>query len=189
MLGTKSGKDQTLTDLETALAKTNPAATAEEIKNALDTAKRQNAINEQNAKNAGIAKLDALLQQLTDAENGLNEAQKAAVKDKVEAAKTAINGAKDTVNKATKPSDIKTAVESVKDETINDANKAIEDAKGKRDTSGNTNDNADALTKEKEAQKKRIQDSDLPDADKQKAIDDINNAKSLATQRVLLIAR
>jgi len=179
LLGTKSGKDQTLTDLETALAKTNPAATAEEIKNALDTAKRQNAINEQNAKNAGLAKLDALLQQLTDAENGLNETQKAAIKQKVDAAKTAINGAKDTVNKATKPSDIKTAVESVKDETINDANKAIEDAKGKRDTSGNTNDNADALTKEKEAQKKRIQDSDLPDADKQKAIDDINNAKKL----------
>lgn len=179
LLGTKSGKDSTLTDLETALAKTNPAATAEEIKNALDTAKRQNAINEENAKNSGLAKLDALLQQLTDAENGLNETQKEAVKQKVEAAKTAINGAKDTVNQATKPSDIKTAVESVKDETINDANKAIEDAKGKRDTSGNTNDNADALTKEKEAQKKRIQDSDLPDADKQKAIDDINNAKKL----------
>lgn len=179
LLGTKSGKDQTLTDLETALAKTNPAATAEEIKNALDTAKRQNAINEQNAKNAGIAKLDALLQQLTDAENGLNEAQKAAVKDKVEAAKTAINGAKDTVNKATKPSDIKTAVDGV---SIKDAMDAINTQVTNAQKDNNTkqeNENKDALANEKKEQIERIKNSNLPDADKQKAIEDINNAKKL----------
>ena len=179
LLGTKSGKDQTLTDLETALAKTNPAATAEEIKNALDTAKRQNAINEQNAKNAGIAKLDALLQQLTDAEHGLNEAQKAAVKDKVEAAKTAINGAKDTVNKATKPSDIKTAVDGV---SIKDAMDAINTQVTNAQKDNNTkqeNENKDALANEKKEQIERIKNSDLPDAEKKKAIDDINNAKKL----------
>lgn len=172
-------KDSTLTDLETALAKTNPAATAEEIKNALDTAKRQNAINEQNAKNAGIAKLDALLQQLTDAENGLNEAQKAAVKDKVEAAKTAINGAKDTVNKATKPSDIKTAVDGV---SIKDAMDAINTQVTNAQKDNNTkqeNENKDALANEKKEQIERIKNSDLPDAEKKKAIDDINNAKKL----------
>ncbi|MDK6695625.1 GA module [Gardnerella vaginalis] len=170
-------KDSTLTDLENAL--TAKDATAESINNALKAAKRQNAINEQNAKNAGIAKLDAKKAELDAAYNSLTEDQKKSAKEKYDAAIQAINNAESAVNQATKPSDIKTAVESVKDETINDANKAIEDAKGKRDTSGNTNDNADALTKEKEAQKKRIQDSDLPDADKQKAIDDINNAKKL----------
>ncbi|MGV7020155.1 GA module [Gardnerella vaginalis] len=172
-------KDSTLTDLETALAKTNPAATAEEIKNALDTAKRQNAINEQNAKNAGIAKLDALLQQLTDAENGLNEAQKAAVKDKVEAAKTAINGAKDTVNKATKPSDIKTAVDGV---SIKDAMDAINTQVTNAQKDNNTkqeNENKDALANEKKEQIERINNSNLPEAEKKKAIDDINNAKKL----------
>lgn len=179
LLGTKSGKDSTLTDLETALAKTNPAATAEEIKNALDTAKRQNAINEQNAKNAGIAKLDALLQQLTDAENGLNEAQKAAIKQKVDAAKTAINGAKDTVNKATKPSDIKTAVDGV---SIKDAMDAINTQVTNAQKDNNTkqeNENKDALANEKKEQIERIKNSDLPDAEKKKAIDDINNAKKL----------
>ncbi len=115
-------KDAALTALEAALAKKDPAATADEIKNALDAAKRQNAINEENAKNAGIAKLDALLQQLTDAENGLNETQKEAVKQKVEAAKTAINGAKTSVKAAKKPSDIKSALDDVK---IDDALKEI----------------------------------------------------------------
>ncbi|WP_422118610.1 GA module-containing protein [Gardnerella sp. DNF00476] len=170
-------KDSTLTDLENAL--TAKDATAESINKALKAAKRQNAINEQNAKNAGIAKLDAKKAELDAAYNSLTEDQKKSAKEKYDAAIQAINNAESAVNQATKPSDIKTAVESVKDETINDANKAIEDAKGKRDTSGNTNDNADALTKEKEAQKKRIQDSDLPDAEKKKAIDDINNAKKL----------
>ena len=178
LLGTKPAEDSTLADLAKKL-KEGSKATAQEIKDALAAAKRQNAINEENAKNAGIAKLDELLQQLTDAENGLTADQKTAVSEAVTKAKNAIEAAKTTVNKATKPSDIKTAVASVKDETINAANKAIEDAKGTRDTTGNTNDDQKALDQEKEAQKKRIQDSDLPDADKQKAIDDINNAKKL----------
>ncbi|CQB87289.1 GA module [Chlamydia trachomatis] len=179
MLGTKSGKDSTLTDLETALAKTNPAATAEEIKNALDTAKRQNAINEENAKNSGLAKLDALLQQLTDAENGLNETQKEAVKQKVEAAKTAINGAKDTVNKATKPSDIKTAVDGVKiEDALKEINTQVTNAQ-QNNKQQQENENKDALANEKKEQIARINASNLSDADKQKAIDDINNAKKL----------
>ncbi len=177
LLGGTPGKDQTLTDLETALAKKD--ATAQEIKDALAAAKRQNAINKENAKNAGIAKLDAKQADLDAAYNALTDDQKKSAKEKYDAAVSEINTAKGKVNSATKPSDIKTAVASVKDETINAANKAIEDAKGTRDTSGNTNDNADALNKEKEAQKKRIQDSSLSDADKQKAIDDINNAKKL----------
>ena len=179
LLGTKSGKDSTLTDLETALAKTNPAATAEEIKNALDTAKRQNAINEENAKNSGLAKLDVLLQQLTDAENGLNETQKEAVKQKVEAAKTAINGAKDTVNKATKPSDIKTAVDGVKiEDALKEINTQVTNAQ-QNNKQQQENENKDALANEKKEQIARINASNLSDADKQKAIDDINNAKKL----------
>ncbi|NSX25573.1 GA module-containing protein [Gardnerella vaginalis] len=173
-----SKKDAALTALEDALAKKDPAATAEEIKTALDAAKRQNAINEQNAKNAGIAKLDAKKAELDAAYKALNDEQKAKAKDKYEAATKAIDDAKNTVNSATKPSDIKNAVDGVKT-SFDDANKAIEDAKGKRDTSQNTYDDQSVLNKEKEDQKKRIQDSDLPDAEKQKAIEDINNAKKL----------
>ena len=178
LLGTKSGKDSTLTDLETALAKTNPAATAEEIKNALDTAKRQNAINEQNAKNAGLAKLEAKKAELDAAYNALNDKQKEKAKAKYEAAVNEINTAKGKVNSATKPSDIKTAVNGV-DTSLNAAKEDIKNNTPERDKTGNTNDNADALNQEKEAQKKRINDSNLPDADKQKAIEDINNAKKL----------
>ncbi|WP_427898291.1 GA module [Gardnerella pickettii] len=178
LLGTTPAEDSTLVDLAKKLKK-DSNATAEDIKNALAAAKRQNAINEENAKNAGIAKLDALLQQLTDAENGLNETQKEAVKQKVEAAKTAINDAKTAVNKATKPSDIKTAVDKVSIKDAMDAiNTQVTNAQ-QNNKQQQENDNKDALNKEKEAQKKRIQDSSLPDADKQKAIDDINNAKKL----------
>lgn len=66
-----SKKDAALTALEDALAKKDPAATAEEIKNDLDAVKRQNATNEQNAKNAGIAKLDAKKAELDAAYNAL----------------------------------------------------------------------------------------------------------------------
>ncbi|MFU0559806.1 GA module [Gardnerella pickettii] len=173
-----SKKDAALTALEDALAKKDSAATAEEIKNDLDAAKRQNAINEQNAKNAGIAKLDAKKAELDAAYKALNDEQKAKAKDKYEAATKAIDDAKNTVNSATNPSDIKNAVDGVKT-SFDDANKAIEDAKGKRDTSQNTYDDQSVLNKEKEDQKKRIQDSDLPDAEKQKAIDDINDAKKI----------
>ncbi|PMC50419.1 peptidase [Gardnerella vaginalis] len=170
-------KDSTLTDLENAL--TAKDATAESINKALKAAKRQNAINEQNAKNAGLAKLDALLQQLTDAENGLNETQKAAIKQKVDAAKTAINGAKDTVNKATKPSDIKTAVDGVKiEDALKEINTQVTNAQ-QNNKQQQENENKDALANEKKEQIARINASNLSDADKQKAIDDINNAKKL----------
>ena len=177
LLGTKPAEDSTLADLAKKL-KEGSKATAQEIKNALDAAKRQNAINEQNAKNAGIAKLDAKKAELDAAYNALNDEQKAKAKDKYEAATKAIDDAKNTVNSATKPSEIKGAVDGVKT-SFDAANKAIEDAKGKRDTTQNTYDDQSELDKEKEAQKKRIQGSNLPDADKQKAIDDINNAKKL----------
>ena len=169
-------KDSTLTDLDKALTDTD--ATADSINKALDAAKRQNAINEQNAKNAGLAKLEAKKAELDAAYNALNDEQKAKAKDKYEAATKAIDDAKNTVNSATKPSEIKGAVDGVK-ASFDAANKTIEDAKGKRDTSQNTYDDQSELDKEKEAQKKRIQDSNLPDADKQKAIDDINNAKKI----------
>ena len=169
-------KDSTLTDLDKALTATD--ATADSINKALDAAKRQNAINEQNAKNAGLAKLEAKKAELDAAYNALNDEQKAKAKDKYEAATKAIDDAKNTVNSATKPSEIKGAVDGVK-ASFDAANETIEDAKGKRDTSQNTYDDQSELDKEKEAQKKRIQDSNLPDADKQKAIDDINNAKKI----------
>lgn len=173
-----SKKDAALTALETALAKKDPAATAKEIKTALDAAKRQNAINEQNAKNAGLAKLEAKKAELDAAYNALNDEQKEKAKAKYEAAVNEINTAKGKVNSATKPSDIKTAVNGV-DTSLNAAKEDIKNNTPERDKTGNTNDNADALNQEKEAQKKRINDSNLPDADKQKAIEDINNAKKL----------
>lgn len=171
-----SKKDSMLTALETALAKQNP--TAADIRAALDAAKRQNSINEQNAKNAGLAKLEAKKAELDAAYNALNDEQKEKAKAKYEAAVNEINTAKGKVNSATKPSDIKTAVNGV-DTSLNAAKEDIKNNTPERDKTGNTNDNADALNQEKEAQKKRINDSNLPDADKQKAIEDINNAKKL----------
>lgn len=173
-----SKKDAALTALEDALAKKDPAATAEEIKNDLDAAKRQNAINEQNAKNAGIAKLDAKKAELDAAYKALNDEQKAKAKDKYEAATKAIDDAKNTVNSATKPSDIMTAVNGV-DTSLNAAKEDIKNNTPKRDTTGNTNDDQNALKQEKEKQIERIKNSGLSDKDKQKAIDDINNAKKL----------
>ena len=173
-----TGKDATLTALETALAKTNPAATAAELKQAVAAAKQANARNEQKAKDAANKQLTEKKDALDNAYNALTDQQKNSAKAKYDAAIAAINTAKTSVNDAKKPSDIKTALDGVKT-SFDDANNAIKDAKGTRDTSGNTNDNADALNKEKTEQKKRIQDSDLPEADKQKAIDDINNAKKI----------
>ena len=179
LIGADSAKkDSTLTALETALAKKDSAATAKEIKTALDAAKRQNAINEQNAKNAGLAKLEAKKAELDAAYNALNDEQKEKAKAKYEAAVNEINTAKGKVNSATKPSDIMTAVNGV-DTSFNAAKEDIKNNTPKRDTSGNTNDSADELAKEKEKQIERINKSDLPEADKKKVIDDINNAKKL----------
>ena len=170
-------KDSTLTDLENAL--TAKDATAESINNALEAAKRQNAINEQNAKNAGIAKLDALLQQLTDAENGLTADQKTAVSDAVTKAKTAITNAKKTVESATKPSDIKSAVDGVSIKDAMDAiNTQVSNAQKNNVDTQNT-ENQNKLGQEKKEQIERINNSNLPEAEKKKAIDDINNAKKL----------
>lgn len=170
-------KDSTLTDLENAL--TAKDATADSINNALEAAKRQNAINEQNAKNAGIAKLDALLQQLTDAENGLTADQKTAVSDAVTKAKTAITNAKKTVESATKPSDIKSAVDGVSIKDAMDAiNTQVTNAQ-QNNKQQQENENKDALANEKKEQIARINASNLSDADKKKAIDDINAATKL----------
>lgn len=176
LLGGTPGKDKTLTDLENALKAENP--TAESINKALDAAKRQNAINEENAKNAGIAKLEAKKAELDAAYNALTDEQKTKAKDKYDTAVNEINTAKGKVNSATKPSDIMTAVNGV-DTSLNTAKEDIKKNTPERDKTGNTNDNADALNKEKEAQKKRIQDSNLPDAEKQKAIEDIDKADKL----------
>lgn len=176
-----SKKDAALTALEADLAKKDPAATAEEIKNALDAAKRQNAINEENAKNAGIAKLDALLQQLEDAQKNLTDAQKEAVKKKVEAAKTAINGAKTSVKSAKKPSDIKTALDGAKtsfDEALKEINTQVSTTQ-KGNSSNQNTENQSKLDQEKKEQIERINNSNLSDEEKKKAIDDINNAKKL----------
>lgn len=179
LLGGTPGKDQTLTDLETALAKKD--ATAQEIKDALAAAKRQNAINEENAKNAGIAKLDALLQQLEDAQKNLTDAQKEAVKKKVEAAKTAINGAKTSVKSAKKPSDIKTALDGAKtsfDEALKEINTQVSTTQ-KGNSSNQNTENQSKLDQEKKDQIERIKNSNLSDEEKKKAIDDINAATKL----------
>ncbi|WP_308299698.1 GA module [Gardnerella pickettii] len=169
-------KDSMLTALETALAKQNP--TAADIRAALDAAKRQNSINEQNAKNAGIAKLEAKKAELDAAYNALAADQQAKAKEKYDTAIKAINDAKDTVNNATKPSDIMTAVNGV-DTSLNAAKEDIKNNTPKRDTTGNTHDNADALDKEKKEQIERINNSGLSDEEKKKAIEDINAATKL----------
>ena len=172
-------KDSKLDALEAALAKKDPAAaTAEEIKNALDAAKRQNTSNEQNAKSAGLAKLEAKKAELDAAYNALPADQQAKAKKNYDAAIKAINDAKTTVTNATKPSDIMTAVNGV-DTSLNAAKEDIKNNTPKRDTTGNTNDDQNALKQEKEKQIERIKNSGLSDKDKQKAIDDINNAKKL----------
>ena len=171
-----SKKDEALTKIDTLLNQTNPEATAEELNKAVTAAKQANARNEQAAKDAANKQLTAKKDELDSAYNALTEEQKKSAKEKYDAAVKAINDAKTNVDKATKPSEIKTALAGVKDEVIKAANSAITDAKGKRDTTGNTHDNAAELDKEKKEQIDRIKKSDLPEADKQKAIDDINNA-------------
>ena len=175
LLGGTPGKDATLTALDNALKADN--ATADSINKALDAAKRQNEINEANAKNAGIAKLEAKKAELDAAYNSLTEDQKKSAKEKYDAAITAITNAESAVNKATKPSQIKNALNI--DATIKDAKDAINtqvSTTQKGNSSNQNTENQSELEKEKKAQEKRINDSDLPDAEKQKAIDDIKAA-------------
>ena len=174
LLGTKSGKDATLTALDNALKADN--ATADSINTALNAAKRQNEINEANAKAAANAKLDALLQKLTDAENGLTAEQKNAVKDKVEAAKNAITTAQGTVKGAKKPSEIKSALDGVKiDDALKDINTQVSNAQ-KNNVKDPSQTQNGQLDEEKKKQIERINKSDLPEAEKQKAIKDIKAA-------------
>ena len=176
LLGGTSVKDQTLTDLEDALKATN--ATADSINKALAKAKLQNTSNEQNAKNAGIAKLEAKKADLDAAYNALTDEQKKSAKDKYEAATKAINDAKTAVNNATKPSEIKKDVDGV-DTSLNAAKEDIKNNTPKRDTSSITNDQDSALAEEKKAQIARINASNLSAADKEKATNEINAATKL----------
>lgn len=130
------------------------------------------------AKDAANKQLTEKKDALDNAYNALTDQQKQSAKDKYDSAIGAINTARDTVGKATTPSQIKKALDDLKT-AIDAANEEINKVKDKRDTTGNTNDNADALTKEKKEQIDRINKSDLPEADKKKAIDDINAATKL----------
>lgn len=178
LLGTKPGLSQALKTLDDLLKKTNPAATADELNKAVTAAKQANASNEQKAKDAANKQLTKKKDALDNAYNALTDQQKQSAKDKYDSAIGAINTARDTVGKATTPSQIKKALDDLKT-AIDAANEEINKVKDKRDTTGNTNDNADALTKEKKEQIDRINKSDLPEADKKKAIDDINAATKL----------
>ncbi len=154
LLGTKPAEDSALKTLADKL-KANPAS-ASEIRDALNAAKRANAVNEQNAKNAGIAKLEAKKAELVAAYNALTPEQQANAKTSYDAATKAIDDAKNTVNSATKPSQIKAAVDGV-DTKIEAANGDIKNNTPKRDTTGNTNDpDAKAFEKEKNDAKGEI---------------------------------
>ena len=178
VLGTTPAEDSTLKTLLDDL-KDDSTATADDIRKALDAAKDANVKNTQKAKDAATKKLEEKKDALKNAYDALTPDQQTQAKDKYDAAIQAIDNAESSVKKATKPSQIKTALESVKDETINAANQAIEAAKPKHDASGNTNDNAAALEKEKKEQIDRINESDLPEDKKQEAIGKINKADKL----------
>ncbi|MFW0894388.1 hypothetical protein ACJV45_05160 [Gardnerella sp. Marseille-Q9181] len=169
-------KDPTLAALEAALAKQD--ATAEEIKNALDAAKLQNTSNEQNAKNAGIAKLEAKKAELDAAYNALTDEQKKSAKDKYEAATKAINDAKTAVNKATKPSEIKKDIDGV-DTSLNAAKEDIKNNTPKRDTSSITNDQNSELAKEKKAAHDRVNKTNLSPEEKKQYNDAIDASTRL----------
>lgn len=154
-------------------------ATADDIRTALDEAKNANVKNTQKAKDVATKKLEEKKDALKNAYDALTPDQQTQAKDKYDAAIQAIDNAESSVKKATKPSQIKTALESVSTDTINAANQAIEAAKPKHDASGNTNDNAAALEKEKKEQIDRINESDLPEDKKQEAIGKINKADKL----------
>ena len=175
LLGGTPGKDATLTALDNALKADN--ATADSINTALDAAKRQNEINEANAKNAGIAKLEAKKAELDAAYNSLTEDQKKSAKEKYDAAITAITNAESAVNKATKPSQIKDALNI--DATIKAAkdviNTQVTNAKKKNAKDPSQTQNGQ-LDEEKKKQIERINNSNLSKDEKEKAIEDINAA-------------
>lgn len=158
LLGTKPAEDSTLKTLAEKL-KEGSKATAAEIRDALDAAKRANDVNEQNAKRAAIAKLEALGQALDDAVSKLSDADKTAVNEKVQAVKTAIETAKSSVEKATKPSDLLKAINSVNDSltTANNAVKEKIDAEHNNNKKNNDHSSdPDALKEEKKKAKEEI---------------------------------
>ena len=175
VLDSKSEEDSTLKTLAEKL-KATPAS-ASEIRTALEAAKRANDVNEQNAKNAGIAKLEAKKAELDAAYKALTPDQQASAKTSYDAAIKAIDDAKNTVNGATKPSEIKTAIESV-DTKIEAANNDIKTNTPKRDTTGNTNDpDATTFQSEKDKAKKEIDNiPDLTPAEKQKYKEQIDQS-------------
>ena len=177
VLGSTPEEDSTLKALDGKLQ--DSTATADDIRKALDAAKNANVKNTQKAKDVATKKLEEKKDALKNAYDALTPDQQNTAKTAYDAAIKAIDDAESSVKSATKPSQIKTALGSVKDETINAANQAIEAAKPKHDASGNTNDNAAALEKEKKEQIDRINESDLPEDKKQEAIGKINKADKL----------
>ena len=178
VLGSTPAEDSKLKTLLDDL-KDDSTATADDIRKALEEAKKANVENTQKAKDAATKKLEEKKDALKNAYDALTPDQQNTAKTAYEAAIQAIDDAESAVKSATKPSEIKTALESVKDETINAANQAIEAAKPKHDASGNTNDNAAALEKEKKEQIDRINESDLPADKKEAANNEIKDAKKL----------
>ena len=157
ILNTKPTKDATLAKLEEKLAAT-PVVLAD-VKNALTAATRQNGINEQAAKQAATAKLNAFEQSLEDAYNKLSDTDKTAVNAKYTAAKEAITQAKTAVTNATKPSELLKAITDI-DTSLKTANEAISgkaNAAQKGNQKNNDHDsNPEAFKKEKEHAKGEI---------------------------------
>ena len=157
VLGSTSTKDAALKTLEDKIAA--QGATVQDIKDALAAAQRANGISEQHAKQTTIAKLDALAQTLDDAVSKLSDADKEAVRAKVEAAKNAIADAKTKVQQASKPSDLLQALNSV-DTSLKDAQQEVAtkiDAEHKENKKQNDHDvDPDAFKKDKEKAKGEI---------------------------------
>lgn len=157
VLGSTSTKDAALKTLEDKIAA--QGATVQDIKDALAAAQRANGISEQHAKQTTIAKLDALAQTLDDAVSKLSDADKEAVRAKVEAAKNAIADAKTKVQQASKPSDLLQALNSV-DTSLKDAQQEVAtkiDAEHKENKKQNDHDvDPDTFKKEKEKAKGEI---------------------------------
>ena len=178
VLGSTSTKDAALKTLEDKIAA--QGATVQDIKDALAAAQRANGISEQHAKQTTIAKLDALAQTLDDAVSKLSDADKEAVRAKVEAAKNAIADAKTKVQQASKPSDLLQALNSV-DTSLKDAQQEVAtkiDAEHKENKKQNDHDvDPDTFKKEKEKAKGEIDKiPDLTPEQKQKYKDRIENS-------------
>lgn len=178
VLNTKPTKDTTLAKLEEKLAAT-PVVLAD-IKNALTAATRQNGINEQAAKQAATAKLNAFEQSLEDAYNKLSDKDKTAVSAQYNAAKDAITQAKTAVTNATKPSDLLKAISGI-NTALDTANKAISEkanAAQKDNQKNNDHDsNPEAFKQEKEHAKGEIDKiDDLTPEQKRQYKEEIDNS-------------